>query len=143
MAGSVRITDVNGRDGLQGLIADLQHEAQIAPSRARKVVQKGLLNIKNDWRGRWSGIAHAPTIPYTITYDSFSLGARAGGEVGPDKDKQVGGGPHRTPGNLGALLEFGGPKNAPIPGGLPALEAERPRFEKALEDLGFAGPSWR
>jgi hypothetical protein len=143
VAESFRISGIDGRNGLDGLAADLAREAAVDPDEARKVVQKGLLNIKTDWRKRWSGIAHAPMIPYTINYDSYVKGSVVGGEVGPDDAKTVGGGPHRTPGNLAVFLEFGGPRNAPIPGGAPALEAERPRFERAMENLAFRDPTWR
>jgi len=98
-------------------------------------VQRGALNIKKDAQQRSSGIAHAPLYPYTITYDSHQTPTGGWAEIGPDPDKQVGGGPHRTPGNLGAILEYGTPRNAPIPHLAPALEAEEPRFVKALGDI--------
>jgi hypothetical protein len=117
-------------------VADILAQAPgVAASAARGVVAKGALNIKNDARRRASGIAHAPTYPYTITYDTHEVVGGVWAEIGPDKQKKVGGGPHKTPGNLGGVLEFGGPRSAPIPHLRPAAEAERPRFEKALEDL--------
>lgn len=145
MAGSmVTVTGIDGPNGLETLIAELTEEARRAPAEVRKVTAKGALNVKKDWQRRWSGIAHAPTIPYTITYDSHETATGGWAEIGPDKSKQVGGGPHRTPGNLGTLLEYGSANNAPIPGGLPALQAEQPRFERALEALPFSRDhSWR
>lgn len=122
---------------LDVLAQDLDSAAGVAPKDARKVVAKGALNIKTDARRRSSGIAHAPLYPYTITYDSHETPHGGWAEVGPDKDKKVGGGPHRTPGNLGALFEYGGPHNAPIPHVNPAADAEEPRFIKALGDLGL------
>lgn len=135
--GAVQITGIDGPDGLQMLIADFRREAAVAPAEARKVVQKGLLNIKNDWRQRWSGYPHAPRLPYAITYDSKQLGGRIEGEVGPDKD--------RPQGSLGNLFEYGSIKNAPIPGGAPALRTEQPKFERAMEALAFStqDKSWR
>jgi hypothetical protein len=47
-------------------------------------------------------------------------------------------GPDRSRGAAAALAnipEYGTVKNAPIPGGIPALAAEEPRFEKAMQDL--------
>lgn len=131
------VTGFDGPDGLNMLVAELEHAAQVAPDEARQVVQKGLLNIKTDWRRRWSGHAHAPRLPQAVTYDSFVRGMQSGGEVGPDKDKPQGA--------LGNLFEFGSVNNAPIPGGAPALEAERPRFERAMEDLPAKalGARWR
>jgi hypothetical protein len=131
----LNVTGIEGRSGLDGLAADLDRAAQASPAEVRKVVAKGALNIKTDARKRASGIAHAPTYPYTITYDTVATPSGATAEIGPDKDKQVGGGPHRTPGNLAVFLEFGGPHNAPQPHLGPALETERPKFERALSDL--------
>lgn len=135
MSGLVRVAGIDGPDGLQILAADLAREAKIAPAEARKVVQKGCLNVKTDWRRRWSGFPHAPRLPYAIGYDTKQLGGRIEGEVGPDKDKRQGA--------LGNLFEYGSIKNAPIPGGAPALETERRKFERAMEALPFAGERWR
>jgi hypothetical protein len=136
MGDSVRITGVDGPDGLKALIADLERAAIATPVETRAVVQKGALNVKKDAQERSSGIRHAPRYPYTITYDTTVRGLTFEAEIGPDPDKHVGGGPFQTPGNLGAILEYGTPKSAPIPHLAPALEAERPKFERALEDLG-------
>ena len=122
---------------LDELAYDLDRAAGVAPKDARKVVAKGALNIKTDARRRASGIAHAPRYPYTITYDSHETPTGGWAEIGPDKDKHVGNGPHATPGDLGHLLEYGGPKSAPIPHMAPAAAAERPRFDKAMEDLAL------
>lgn len=135
MAGMVTVTGIDGPDGLERLVADLAHEAKVAPAEALKVVQKGCFNIKKDWRKRWSGFPHAPRLPYAIGYDTKRLGGRIDGEVGPDKDKPQGA--------LGNLFEYGSLNNAPIPGGAPALQAEQPKFEKAMLDLAFRGQSWR
>lgn len=129
------ISGIDGPDGLKALAADLDRAARVAPESARSVVQKGALNVKTDAQKRVSGIAHAPLYPATITYDSWKTEAGAGAEIGPDPEKRVGGGPHRTPGNLGAIFEYGSVNNAPIPHLAPALEAERPRFERAMQDL--------
>jgi hypothetical protein len=135
MSGLLQVTGIDGPDGLKMLGADLAREAKIAPVEARKVVGKGCLNVKTDWRRRWSGYPHAPRLPYAITYDTKQLGGRIEGEVGPDKGKPQGA--------LGNLFEYGSVKNSPIPGGAPALETERPKFERAMEALPFAGDRWR
>ncbi|MFI2664882.1 hypothetical protein [Micromonospora carbonacea] len=109
------------------LAVDLDEAAAAAPGEVRKVVQKGALNIKTDWRRRWTGHPHAPRLPYAVTYDTRETPTGSSAEIGPDKEK--------TQGALGNLFEFGSVNNAPIPGGIPAAEAEKPRFEKALEDL--------
>ncbi len=113
--------------GLEELISAVEG----APAKLAKlvgpVVTKGALNIKNDWRRRWSGIGHAPAVPYSITYDIKALGSRLEAEIGPDKS--------RRQGALGNILEFGTVNNAPRPGGLPALQAEEPKFVQNISEL--------
>lgn len=125
----VQITGIDGRNGLDGLVADLDRAAREAPGEVRKVTQKGLLNIKRDWQATWSGHPRIRMLPGTITYDSQQTGDKVSGEVGPER------------GRVGAALanlieyEFGGVHSAPIPGGAPALVREGPRFERNLSDL--------
>ncbi|MET7395619.1 hypothetical protein ABZS66_19225 [Dactylosporangium sp. NPDC005572] len=88
---------------------------------------KGALNIKNDWRQRWSGIAHAPALGSAVTFDVFYTLTAVNAEIGPDKQ--------RRQGALANLIEFGSENNAPIPGGLPALQTEEPKFALALEGV--------
>jgi hypothetical protein len=121
---------------LRKLAFDLDEAARVAPAEVRKAVAKGALQIKTDAQRRASGIAHAPNYPRTITYDSHETPAGGWAEIGPDKDKVVGGGKGpETPGDLGHLFEYGGPENAPIPHMAPAARAEEPKFAKAMEDL--------
>ncbi len=112
---------------VQALAEILVKAAGVAPIEARAVVAKGALQIKNDARRRVSGLAHAPAYPASITYDTNETATGAWAEIGPDKGKRQGA--------LGNLLEYGSVKNAPRPHMAPALEAEQPRFEKAMEDL--------
>lgn len=111
---------------VRGVAEVFADASKVAPAEARKVVSKGALNIKNDARRRASGIAHAPAYPNSITYDTQQTATGASAEIGPDKS--------RRQGALGNVLEYGTVKNAPIPHHAPAAEAERPRFEKAMED---------
>lgn len=113
---------------LRNLVADLDRAQSRAVPEVRQVVAKGALNIKADWARRWSGLAHAPAVGRSISYDQTTTATSVGAEIGPDKG--------RRQGALGNLLEFGSRNNAPIPGGLPAAAAEAPRFERALADLG-------
>lgn len=91
------------------------------------VVAKGALNIKTDAARRASGLAHAPAYPRSITYDTFHTPRTSQAVIGPDKD--------RRQGALGNILEYGTIKNAPVPHLGPALDAEAPKFEKALGDV--------
>lgn len=114
--------------GLVELLGDLAKVQTRSVGAFAAVVNKGAVNVKKDWRQRWSGIAHAPALPAAVTYDiTYGLG-RIEAEIGPDKDLRQG--------PLGNIIEFGTVNNAPIPGGLPALAAEAPRFERALGDIG-------
>lgn len=125
----VKVTGLDGRDGLRGLAADFDEAHRAAPEEIRKVVQKGALNIKKDWQRRWSGHPRIRMLPNTITYDTEQHGYRTDAEIGPDHSRR--GAP------LANVIEFefGGIHSAPIPGGAPALEVERPRLEKSLESL--------
>lgn len=127
-------------DDLDAHIVELENIPKGLMREVRQVVSKGALNIKKDWADRWKGHPRVKALPYSINYDVDQAGDVVSSEIGPDKDKTVGGGPFRTVGNLGNILEFGTPNNAPIPGGLPALAAEEPRFVSALGDLGEKAP---
>lgn len=127
----VTVTGIEGPDGLAALAAEYDEAAGIAPAEARKVVQRGALNIKRDWRKAWTGLSHAPRLPYAVGYDTQITPAGAVAEIGPDKDLE------NKQGALGNLIEYGSVNNAPKPGGAPALKAEEPKFLQALEDLAL------
>jgi len=122
MSGDVTIT------GLNEVVAELDRAVLGAAPGAAKVVSKGSLNIKNAWKKSWSGIAHAPRIPTSISYDMTSNGFGISSEIGPEDDAY-------RQGFLGAVLEFGGLHSPPVPGGLPALADEEPKFLVAVEAL--------
>lgn len=100
--------------------------------RVQSRVNRGALNIKKEWKRRWEGHDHIPHLPNAISYDVTRKGDWVGSETGPDKQKRQG--------PLGNIIEFGDGENAPIPGGVPALELEEPRFVDALGDLGEKAP---
>lgn len=94
----------------------------------RKAVQRGALNIKKDTQRRWSGMRHLRHLPAAVTYDTHETLTGASAEIGPDRS--------RPQGKLGNIAEYGAPpKTAPRPGLAPSLEAEEPKFRKALEDV--------
>lgn len=112
---------------LQEWIADLERaDEELVPSTER-VVGRGCFQIKKDWAARWTGYAHIPWLPRAINYDVTRRGDSVSGEVGVDKSKRQG--------PLGNVIEFGTENNAPIPGGMPAVAAEEPRFINALGDM--------
>lgn len=92
-----------------------------------KVGEKGALNIKRDWAQAWSGRAYIEPLSRAVNYDRKFSGATVEWEIGPDKG--------RPQGPLGNIIEYGSVNNAPIPGGLPALDKEAPRTERALADV--------
>ncbi|HEY9414790.1 MAG TPA: hypothetical protein VIQ30_08545 [Pseudonocardia sp.] len=114
--------------GGRELIAVLDKAQRTAPAETERVVAKGAVNIKQDWRDRWKGHPRIARLPYTIGYDLTADWHTVAAEIGPDLDQ---GGQAA----LAHIIEFGLPDTPPIPGGLPALAAEAPRFEKALADM--------
>lgn len=120
-------------DGLDDLVVDLHSVPEKLMPKVRGVVSKGALNIKGDWADRWKGHPSIRHLPRAINYDVTSGRDFAEAEIGPD--------PGKRQGNMAHLIEFGraeygSVRNAPIPGGVPALTAEEPRFVQALADLG-------
>lgn len=112
---------------LSRLVADLGRvPGKVVPA-VRGVVEHGALNVKREAADLISGHPHAPAYPKSITYDVKAGLGSVEAEVGPDKG--------RRQGALGNILEYGTSKNAPIPHLGPSLEAEAPRFEKALGDV--------
>lgn len=125
MSDSIGVTVIGDKE----LLAVLNRAVSKAWPEADKVLNRAGFNIKKDWAKRWSGHPHFPALSRAVSYDLFhTLAGNSRVEAGPDKN--------RRQGALGNIIEFGTPTSAPIPGGLPALEAEAPRFEKALGDLG-------
>lgn len=112
---------------LDKLVASLVRATAATVPAVDAVVAKGALNIKTDAARRASGLAHAPAYPRSITYDTFHTPRTSQAVIGPDKD--------RRQGALGNILEYGTIKNAPVPHLGPALDAEAPKFEKALGDV--------
>lgn len=99
----------------------------VAVGEARKVLQKGLLNIKTDARRRRERSRYFPALARAITYESHETLTGGWGEVGPEHGKRQG--------NMGHIPEYGALKTPPEPYMRPAAEAELPRFERAVADL--------
>jgi hypothetical protein len=114
--------------GEKELIAEFEDARVFTRTEAKKVVSKGAVNIKTDWRAAWKGIKHAPRLPLSISYDITESDSEIVAEIGPVEGPQL-------QGFLGPIIEFGGIHNAPIPGGLPALQAEEPRFAEQCDVL--------
>lgn len=102
--------------------APLRLALQIGP-----VVKRGASQIKAQQREEMESSTHFAQLGRSITYDmdSDGLGAAIGPETGSGE-----------PGNLANIAYFGGAHGGgTVPDPVGALEAEQPKFEKALGDL--------
>lgn len=116
-------------DPLYELSRELRTAARDAGDEAEKVVKRGALNVKNEWRdnAKRSAGRHGRRYPYSISYDTERAGGSTVAEIGPDHAK--------SQGPLGAILEFGSVNSPPHNDGGRALRAEEPRFVEALRDV--------
>lgn len=114
--------------GLAEVTAEFTLAAETTAAQALLVVKKGCQNIKTDWQQAWSGLKGEHKLTRSISYDVTVGVGWIRGEVGPDKN--------RPQGALGNIIEYGTSRNAPIPGGRPALEREAPRFVQAMSQIG-------
>lgn len=113
---------------------ELRIDLETLPARAEKefprIVSKGALNVKTDWRARWDAIkrpaTHIPHVVSGIGYDTD--------DAPPRWSAQIGVASTNSQAALAHLLEYGSLNNPPYPGGQDALDAEAPRFEKAIAD---------
>jgi hypothetical protein len=119
--------------GFKELAADLGRAHDEIIDRGKRIVGQGCLNIKRDAQRiirAASPRGYLKHYPRSINYDVTATSGTIRGEVGPDKSK-VG-----MQGGLGPYIEDGTIHNAPIPHMVPALEAETPRFERYVAELG-------
>ncbi len=112
---------------VRALAADFSAAAEDATPEVAKAVGRGALNIKRDSARRISGHPRFRALPSAITYDTWFSMRGPSAEIGPDHS--------RRQGELGHIPEYGTPTSAPMPYMGPAGDAERPRFERALEDV--------
>ncbi len=112
------------------LSRDLKRFQKELPREMRQVTKKGAQNIKEEWRDAWRGIGgHAKSVWRSIGYDIEQSGFEVEAEIGVERGRPQWG--------LGHLFEkeYGSVHNAPRPAGKPALDAEAPKFEKAMGDM--------
>lgn len=118
--------------GIQELVRDLEVAQDTVVDQTVRIVGQGANNIKKQAAQIVRGVSrrgYLPHYPRSIDYDEPTVsGAIVRTEIGPTREKLQGG--------LGRLIEFGSRNNAPIPHLSPALDAEEPRFARAMEDLG-------
>lgn len=111
------------------LAADLAKAGKSISELVRPVVQRGALNIKNEWRDRAkrSAGAHGRHYPYSIRYDTRETASGSSAEIGPDSSK--------SQGSMGRGFEFGSIRQPPHLDFLAAAMSEEPRFVKSLADI--------
>ena len=109
--------------------ADLTAATQRVVDQAPKVVERGALNIKTRMVGAMRSSVHFKGAARSISYDMRDGGFEA--EIGPVT------GPGGVPGDLAHLAYFGGANGGggTVEDPQAALDAEVPRFERALLDL--------
>jgi len=118
---------------LDELIRDLEQIDERLAAEAPKVVAKGAFNIKTTWRKVWTPVSpdpaeHAPHLARGVGYETTRHGSTYHAEIGVHRLNP------QAP--LAHFAEYGSLRNAPRPGGFPALVVEEPRFVEAVEDLG-------
>lgn len=111
------------------LIADFSQVPGLLARHARPVVNHGALNIKKQLVEEWERSAHFTTSggrPAKISYDIEDDGFSA--VIGPE---------HSGVGNLANIAYFGGSNGGggTVPDPRGALDAEAPKFAKALADV--------
>lgn len=116
--------------GLDEFVRDLESLAERARRRFPKVVSRGALNIKTDWRARWDAIkqprTHIPHLVDGIGYDTD--------DSPPEWSASIGVARSNSQAPLAHLLEFGSVNNPPYPGGQASLDDEEPRFVQAVAE---------
>lgn len=120
----VKVTH-SGLDDIDRVLREA--ERRIIPE-GKKVVGQGCNNIKKDAQRRVRGMPHLPHLAGSFNYDVTARGTTITGEAGADRNKLQGG--------LDPYIEYGTPTSAPHPHWGPALDAEAPRFEKYVGELG-------
>lgn len=110
-------------DGLNSLVADLDHSPIKVQAGARKAVEKAAKNGAANAR-RLAPRRYLPHYADTITHEAAWEKGAAVGEFGPEA---------RGQGNLGAILEQGTAKSPPQAHIGPAFDLEQPEF---IDDLG-------
>lgn len=109
----------------------LEGSARATERQVEQVVSRGALNIRRQLQREMRGSRHFSPVARAISYDLRSVGAFGGGvveaEIGPERG---------SPGSLANIAYFGtsrGGGTVPDPRG--ALDAEAPRYLRALADL--------
>lgn len=115
----------DGLGDLRKLVEDLSAAPERALGAIDRVVEKGAVNIKRDWRASVGGSEAFKHLQFAVGYDRFRTTDSLGADIGYDKD--------RVQGPIGNIAEFGTVDTAGRLDGQRALLAEEERFVAALE----------
>lgn len=116
---------------VDALSADLRGIDARLVRHLRPVLVRGAVNIKNQLREEASASTHFKGFSPGISFEESSYAGLGGGELAVDIGPEKG-----APGSLANIAYFGtsrGGGTVPDPRG--ALEAEAPKFAKALGDI--------
>ncbi|GAA2237703.1 hypothetical protein GCM10010401_07380 [Rarobacter faecitabidus] len=112
---------------LRQFAADLRNLPSYMRPEARKVIEKGGVNIKTQLRQEMQQSTHFKQVARSISYDIRDRADSIELEVGPVKG---------SPGSLANIAYFGGSRGGgTVPDPELALKAEVPNLERYLADL--------
>lgn len=137
---TVRIEDSEVRE----FAIELGRISSEVARKLRPVVSKGALNIKNEMQADLRASAHFGPVAHTVSYELLDDGMTA--EIGPNKHFKAarlaniayfgsGQGVYRAGPRWSQIAYYGGAKGGGTVDLDKPLEAERPRFEKAVRDV--------
>lgn len=117
--------------GIRELQKAIAEKVRATPKQVEAVVHRGSNNIKRQQQEEMRASKHFSAVAGAISYDLRAGGGFGGGfvesEIGPVKG---------APGSLANIAYFGGSRGGgTVPDPSVALEAEEPKFNRALEDL--------
>lgn len=106
---------------------ELERSSDVVDKGIRPVIQKGALNIKQEWQQALAASSHFKGVAHTPSFDTEVSGDGVEAEIGPRTSGRV-------PGDLVSIAHFGGANGG---GGVTDpqefLANEAPKFEAALE----------
>lgn len=116
--------------GMDEWLDDLKTLPERAAKEFRQVTSKAGLNIKTDWRHRWTTMSHRHIphlVPRSIGYDLSEDGMTFSVEVGvAEANLQA---------FLAEIITYGTLTSGPHDAGTPALETEAPKMAAAAEKV--------
>lgn len=115
-------------NGMDDWLADLRSLPERAPKTFRAIVNRAGVQIKKDWQARWRAVSPPPGhIPHLIRGVGYDIT-----EHGSDFTLEVGVNPRNRQAFLSKIITYGTLTSRPHDAGQAALDAELPRFERAI-----------